>query len=107
MGTLEGDQMLKILVELLDGHAALWPIVASIKATYARAAVILGERIDLHSSAFLTTPGLRFPSTSTCPMDGPLEKSLLNVEDQTDMGWQNLSLMFDPAYFLSMTHEDL
>jgi hypothetical protein len=27
--------------------------------------------------------------------------------DQTDMGWQNLSLMFDPAYFLSMTHEDL
>jgi hypothetical protein len=27
--------------------------------------------------------------------------------DQSDMGWQNLSLMFDPAYFLSMTHEDL
>ena len=26
---------------------------------------------------------------------------------QTDMGWQNLSLMFDPAYFLSITHEDL
>jgi hypothetical protein len=43
MSTLECSHFIKILVELLDGHAALWPIVSSIKATYAQAAVVLGE----------------------------------------------------------------
>jgi len=43
MSSLECSHLLKILVELLDGHAALWPIVTSIKATYAQAAVVLGE----------------------------------------------------------------
>lgn len=43
MGTLEGEQMLGILIELLDGHASLWPIVSSIKATYVQAAGVLGE----------------------------------------------------------------
>ena len=43
MSSLECSHLLKILVELLDGHAALWPIVTSIKAIYAQAAVVLGE----------------------------------------------------------------
>jgi hypothetical protein len=43
VGVLEGGQLLKILVELLDGHASLWPIVSSIKTTYAHAATALGE----------------------------------------------------------------
>jgi len=37
----------------------------------------------------------------------PTTNELEAQGDQSDMGWQNLSLMFDPAYFLSMTHEDL
>ena len=43
MSSLECCHLIKILVELLDGHATLWPIVSSIKATYAQAAVVLGE----------------------------------------------------------------
>ena len=43
VGVSEGNMILKILIELLDGHAELWPIVSSMKTTYAQAATVLGE----------------------------------------------------------------
>ena len=50
------------------------------------------------SSSSDTTTGIQIePFTNAVEQQG----------DQTDLEWQSLSLMFDPAYFLSMTHEDL
>jgi hypothetical protein len=55
--------------------------------------------------------GLHYPSDLAENSGGATIEPTTNDSeaqgDQTDMGWQNLSLMFDPAYFLSMTHEDL
>jgi hypothetical protein len=55
--------------------------------------------------------GVHHPSSSADIATGlstdPFTDAVEDQGDQTDMGWQNLSLMFDPAYFLSMTHEDL
>jgi len=55
--------------------------------------------------------GLQYPSdladSTAGTMIEPTTNELEAQGDQSDMGWQNLSLMFDPAYFLSMTHEDL
>lgn len=60
----------------------------------------------------LMDSGLRYPNLTAAigslQGSGPLTSTLVGgTGDQTEMGWQNLSLMFDPAYFLSMTHEDL
>jgi hypothetical protein len=59
----------------------------------------------------LLRTGVHYPSssaeTATELVVEPFNNALEGQGDQTDMGWQNLSLMFDPAYFLSMTHGDL
>jgi len=64
------------------------------------------------ASGLLIDLGLHYPNLTAAigsiPANGPSVDTLVGgADDQTEMGWQNLSLMFDPAYFLSMTHEDL
>jgi len=111
MDTLECNHLIKIIIRLLDGHAILWPIVSSIKVTYAQVARVLGEQMS--SLVPLRSPiiGLYYPSSSSDAATGihlePFTNAVEHQGDQTDLEWQSLSLMFDPAYFLSMTHEDL
>lgn len=56
VGVVEANNLLKILVELLDGHATLWPIVASIKTTYAQAATVLGGSTILSAADKFRSP---------------------------------------------------
>ena len=111
MDILECTHLMSIFIDLLDGHAVLWPIVSSIKVTYAQAASVLGEQMS--SLVPLRSPmtGFHYPSSSSGTVAGihiePFTNAVEQQGDQTDVEWQSLSLMFDPAYFLSMTHEDL
>lgn len=43
IGTFEGNQLLPLILNLLDGHAALWPIVHEMKLAYRQAAQVLGK----------------------------------------------------------------
>ena len=72
VGVVEANNLLKILVELLDGHAALWPIVASIQTTYAQAATVLGES---------TRPLVVDGSRSALPSHAQVPRSRINGRD--------------------------
>jgi hypothetical protein len=69
------------------------------------------SKCALSVSLRLYRTGFHYPDSSADTATGlstdPFTTAVEEQGNQTDMGWQNLSLMFDPAYFLSMTHEDL
>lgn len=108
-GLVEANHLLRHFLPLLDGHVALWPVVRDMKSAYCKAAQLLGEDFTCPSGYVqLTVPGLTVPetneatdATSHALGSGPL----LGGDDNA--AWQDLSLMFDPTFFLSMTHDEL